>query len=69
VKNPKQRFQDKTVLEAAQKLLNMRMKSPEENHWSIKMKTCTKERAQLIENMILNNRNFEANIFVGYVCS
>jgi len=29
----------------------MRMKSPEEDHWSYIMKTYVKERAQLIDNM------------------
>ena len=51
VTSPTQKFQERRVLEAAQNLLSMRMKSPEEDHWAIKMKICTKERAQLIDNM------------------
>ena len=52
VKSPRQRFQERRILEAAQNLrLNMRMKSPEEDHWTSKMKNCSKERAQLINNM------------------
>ena len=51
VKRSKQRFQERRILQAAENLLNMRMKSPEEDHWAIKVNTCTKQRAQLIDNM------------------
>ena len=51
VKSPRQKFQERRILEAAQNLLNLQMKSPEEDHWTSKIRNCTKERAQLINNM------------------
>jgi len=72
VKCPRQKFQERRVLEAAQKLLNMKMKSPEEDHWSYIMKTCVNKRAQLIDNMnelseVEYNleRHFKPSIFIN----